>query len=390
MTSEVALAKLVSHAASFSPYYRSQPWAARVRSGQRVSFRDLPLTAKSVVKADPTAFHSDSVPESEGPTCEKATSGSTGEPSLVLKTKRHYVLNDLENGRLRQNWRMGWQTGFLTIEARSPDRASDGLTKTGERHWRVRSVDARDWMKALQSTEASFLQCSPSKALLVLEHAPPLEFLRVVSTSTEIIPDELKAAIARQPECRLLDTYGSVETGVIAVTCGHCGRYHLAGRHAIIEVLDEQGRPCEPGVMGRVVVTPLYNLAMPLLRFELGDYAIPAGGPECLFARRSLSQIVGRERNLFKLPDGARVVPWLPHGDALALGVRKFKLMQTTLQDVQFLYIPDERDLEVDADVVQRLIDVYVSPRLRVVPVRVDSIPAAPNGKYLLHESLVD
>jgi phenylacetate-CoA ligase len=129
---------------------------------------------------------------------------------------------------------------------------------------------------------------------------------------------------------------------------------------------------------------------MPLLRYELGDYAIPAGSRDCPFARRSLSKIVGRERNLFRLPDGARVVPWLPHGDALALGVRKFKLMQTSLRDVQFLYVPDERDLAVDADVVQRLVDTYVSPRLRVVAVKVESIPAAPNGKYLLHESLVD
>jgi hypothetical protein len=39
---------------------------------------------------------------------------------------------------------------------------------------------------------------------------------------------------------------------------------------------------------------------------------------------------------------------------------------------------------------VQRLVDIHVSPQLRVVPVRVDSIPPAPNGKYLLHESLVN
>ena len=196
-------------------------------------------------------------------------------------------------------------------------------------------------------------------------------------------------ALATKPNIRRRDHYGSVETGVIAITCPHCGRYHLADRHLVVEVLDEQDRPAAIGAMGRVVATPIFNLAMPLLRYELGDYAVPAETTGCLVSTRALSRIVGRDRNLFRLSNGERVTPQLPAAQVLALGVRKFKLIQKTLQDVDFVYVPAEKDLTVDRAVVQRLVDASVSPLLQVTPVRVDEIATTAGGKYLMHESLV-
>jgi len=44
------------------------------------------------------------------------------------------------------------------------------------------------------------------------------------------------------------------------------------GQHA--EILDEQGRPCAPGQLGRVGLTPLHNFALLLNRYAIGDYAL--------------------------------------------------------------------------------------------------------------------
>ena len=43
----------------------------------------------------------------------------------------------------------------------------------------------------------------------------------------------------------------------------------------------------------------------------------------------------------------------------------------------------------VDAEAAQRMIDIYVSPKLKAIPVKVSELPPAPNGKYLMHESLI-
>ena len=61
--------------------------------------------------------------------------------------------------------------------------------------------------------------------------------------------------------------------GIIALQCPSGGLYHLQSESVHVEILDEAGRPCAPGEIGRVIVSPLHNFAMPLLRYESGDYA---------------------------------------------------------------------------------------------------------------------
>jgi phenylacetate-CoA ligase len=358
-------------------------------AGERIAFRDIPTTPKSIVKAQPAAFYSDATPPSEGWIKDRATSGSSGEPLLLKKTERHYLVNAQENQRLRASWGDDPKAVSLKIDWRVADSQASTATKAGDRSWIVASPKAEDWIAALQETKASALSCYPSQALTLLESAPTLEHLRFIDTVGEVTPEALESALAARPNIRRRDTYGSVETGIIAVTCPHCGNYHLADRHLIVEVLDEQDRSAAIGAMGRVVATPLFNLAMPLLRYELGDYAIPAETPHCPVSTRALARIVGRDRDLFRLSSGERVTPQLPAAKVLALGVRKFKLVQTTLQNVDFLYVPSERNLTVDHDVIQRLVQTSVSPLLHVTPVRVDEIAATASGKYLMHESLV-
>jgi phenylacetate-CoA ligase len=384
-----ALTRLLSHTANHSPYYRDQVWAARLRVGERIAFRDVAITSKRQVKEQPSAFSCQSVPASEGEIFDKFTSGSTGEPTLVKKTKRHFEINRSENTRLQRSWGVEAQTGILAIDATLRDSRATGPIKTGPTRWKIESASPRDWADAVRTTHASMVTAVTSEALSLLEVAPDLEDLRILSTVGELIPDELRQAVARLRNCIHVDTYGCVEAGIIAATCRHCGFYHLADRHAVVEVLDDDGAPSEAGDMGRVVVTPLFNLATPLLRYEIGDYAIPVRTPNCPAAKRGLSKIVGRERNLFRLPDGTRVNPSIPSQDLVTLGLSKHKMLQTSLREIQFFYVPRDPAAVLDAGALQRLVDFYISPQVRATPVRVDAIAKSPNGKYLMHESLV-
>jgi phenylacetate-CoA ligase len=229
----------------------------------------------------------------------------------------------------------------------------------------------------------------PSQAVSILELKPSLDFLRLISTVGEVVPPELTKLIAGLPDCAHYDSYGSVETGIIAGKCSQCGNYHIADRHLIVEILDEDDRPVAPGGMGRVVVTPLYNLAMPLLRFELGDFAEIALDTGCSRSRYSLTRIVGREKNLFRLPDGSRVVPMLAAYDVIALGVREYKLLQRSPLEIDFIYVPRSPEVVLTETDVQPLITRNFSPLIKASPVRVTAIPRSTSGKFLMHESLV-
>lgn len=60
--------------------------------------------------------------------------------------------------------------------------------------------------------------------------------------------------------------YSANEVGYIALQCPRTEVYHVLSEGALVEVLDEHGQACAPGAIGRVVVTPLHNFAMPLFR----------------------------------------------------------------------------------------------------------------------------
>src|SRR5262249_42683065 len=48
----------------------------------------------------------------------------------------------------------------------------------------------------------------------------------------------------------------------------------------IVEVLDAAQQPVAPGERGRVVLTNLYNHALPIIRYELSDYVVRGRGQE--------------------------------------------------------------------------------------------------------------
>jgi len=391
-----SLASMLTHAAKFSPYYEKQEWAHRLRAGQGVKFREIPITAKSLVRDRTAEFFSSFVPPAHGEVKIKPTSGSTGEPMEVRKTQRHYQINYMENQRLKRGWGFEDHERVLFISLPMADHPAGQVEEEGRanggRKWTIHTAEPRVAFKFMLGIAPSFVTCSPSMILSVLkdceecEQVPPL---KLIATRAEVVPDELRDLIGKIPGCRLADFYGTVETGLIAGLCPLCGTYHPADRHLILELITDDGRPSGPGELGRVIVTPLFNRAMPLIRYETGDYAVRAPANSCTRSPYAITGIVGRETNLFKLPDGGKIVPRLPHRVAHELALRQFKLIQRTLTDIELLYIPRDDAAQITEAVAQDLIDRYMAPGFKVRCLRVSELPRAPSGKYLQHECLI-
>ena len=391
-----ALAAILSHAARHSPYYREQDWARRLLADGRLRLGEIPLTLKRIVKAAPERFFSSFVPAADGQVIVKHTSGSTGEPAPVRKTLRHFEVNTLEYHRLRDGWGFADHRRVVRVLSHEENLKLGTLTEEprsgGGRCWTLVSVDADAVFDLLRHSAATLVVTFPSIMSSVLERsleAPEPLQLRLVSTISELVPDELRALVKRIPGCRLVDLYGSVETGLIAAQCPLCEAYHPADRHLRFELVGEDGRSVTPGEMGRIVITPLFNTAMPLVRYETGDYAIERIGNRCPRSNRAIERILGRERNLFTLSDGSKIVPGIPAVLLYELGARRFKLVQTAPGEVELRYIPREEHSEISREAAQAVVDKHLSPKLRAVPVRVTDLPRSASGKYLTHESLV-
>lgn len=386
------MASLLAFAAHNAPYYRDQAWASGVRAGKPLRFADLPITPKQDVKDQVEQFYAQRVPASEGQILEKYTSGSTGVALRVLKTKRHFAINTEENQRLADGWGRGeYKTVVHTSYAEQGHEAGSVTETVGANdfhHWRVYSFASPLVADLLEKTRAPHFNSRPSVVLGALLEDKDFSFLRLISTVSEIIPPELRVLVSKLPDCRLFDSYGTVETGILASACAICGQYHTAAGHAHIEVLKD-GRPAQPGEMGKVVVTPLFNLAMPLIRYDLEDYVEIAAPGGCERPGLTFSKIIGRERNLFTLPEGGRVTPNIPPEDVLALGIRQYKLIQRTLTEVDLLYVPQSPAIEISQGVAQRLVDENLSPGIRASVHKVAEMPLSLGGKFLMHESLL-
>jgi phenylacetate-CoA ligase len=107
----------------------------------------------------------------------------------------------------------------------------------------------------------------------------------------------------------LTDLYSASETGYLALQCPRHEHYHVQSESVLLEVLDDAGRPCAPGQVGRVVATPLHNFAMPLVRYDIGDFAEVGEPCDCGRGLPVLKRILGRVRNMLTTADGKRYWP---------------------------------------------------------------------------------
>ncbi len=390
---ERKLRRLLSHAAVHSPWYREQAWAERVRHGAAASLTDIPVTPAAALRLENRAFFADRVPQIEGAVTSKFTSGSTGEPVEVRRTALQSQANMAENTRLKAAWRMDRLHGLLDI--RLPKKAGqealvdEQRLPNGSPFWTVYSVSSDDVARVFDDVRPNILRGYPSIVLAALRQIERAPFLKLVQTVGETIPPELEEKLKRFTSCRHMDSYGSVETGLIACRCARCGRYHVADGQLIVELLDGNDRSARPGTLGRVVVTVLLAMAMPLVRYDIGDLAIVGGENRCRKGNGSIQRIAGRIKSIFRTSGGTMIAPMIAAKSAAALDLERYKLLQTSLDHVEFLYKTRDGVPDITDHVAQKLVDQSMGRHFRGTATRVDDFPAAPSGKYVMHEGLV-
>ena len=181
---------------------------------------------------------------------------------------------------------------------------------------------------------------------------------------------------------KLIDLYSSQEVGNIAMQCPDHDHYHIQSESSLVEILNDAGEPCKPGEAGRVVVTNLHNWAMPLLRYEIRDYAVVGEPCDCGRSLPVLKRILGRERNMVRLPNGEQRWPTGFLKCAEIAPIRQFQFVQTRIDCIEGKLVT-ERPLSKEEEAALRstLHETFGYP-FELVFERVDAIPRKPNGKF--------
>jgi phenylacetate-CoA ligase len=132
-------------------------------------------------------------------------------------------------------------------------------------------------------------------------------------------------------KCAVLNRYGSREVGDVACSCEKNKGLHLNIFNNYVEILNKDLKPCKNGEFGRVYVTTLSNFSMPLIRYDIGDIAVPVEKNKCSCGRGMplISSVKGRDVNLFKKRDGTLIDgEYFTHLFYFKNWVNKFQVVQ--------------------------------------------------------------
>ncbi len=160
--------------------------------------------------------------------------------------------------------------------------------------------------------------------------------LKQVLTLGEILYPELREQCLRQWNVQVSDIYSCEEFGALAMQCPEHPHYHVQSECILLEVLRPDNTPCQPGEVGKTVISSLSNFATPMLRYENGDMAEVGEPCTCGRGLPVLKRIIGRVRNTAVLPNGERIMPSVATGTLLNdLPIKHFQLVQKTTEWVE-------------------------------------------------------
>jgi len=201
----------------------------------------------------------------------------------------------------------------------------------------------------LARTKPTVLTGSPSSLqiialeLLRLGKAAPRP--RIVVVRGEVLRPDVRSLVAEVFGGRVFDYYNAQEIGNIARQCSdNFGLMHVNHDACVVEILDDDGLPVSPGEEGDVVVTSLYSMAMPLLRYRLADRAILVHSERtrCPCGRQTkiITPPLGRDDDLVVLPNLQPVSSEVLTDLVMAAG-RGAGIESTFTRSVQFQIIQD-------------------------------------------------
>lgn len=154
-----------------------------------------------------------------------------------------------------------------------------------------------------------------------------------VGSAAEPLTAEAKEAVEAVWGVGVSNTYASSE-GFVAKSWGHSSQLYLPDDVAIIELVDDENRPVDPGVeSAKVLITHLHGRVQPLIRYEISDRVSWAEPPDgCPWRGQWLNPPQGRTDDIFRYgPDAAVVVH--PHVFRSALladpAILSYQIQQT-------------------------------------------------------------
>jgi phenylacetate-CoA ligase len=255
---------------------------------------------------------------------QHTTSGSTGKPVTVFRHQKQHRIQHSAKELLDVLWQgrdVSSSVAYLRMPPENDEHSSWGepftyLGRTGKAY-RLSLVTNTlpQLLDFLVEKNIKLFLVNPMVVKFLIQeqlrNPRPGASVEQILTWADRVDPELRQQTREVFGATISDRYSSTEFGFLAIQCPYYEHLHVLQFSNYLEILNKDNLPCQLGEPGRVVVTSLENLAMPLIRYELGDVA--AFGEPCEHGINLpvIEPKIVRAREAVVLPDGRLEIPYV-------------------------------------------------------------------------------
>ncbi len=332
-----------------------------------------------------------------------ASGGSTGEPTKFMQDN-YYSDWSAATKILFDEW-AGRKIGEPLIILWGSERDILGQTESASHrlaNWvqnlkllnsfRMTQEDMKKYIKEINSYKPkmilAYVQSIYELAKFIQDNKLQIYPPSSIMTSAGTLYPKYEELIKNVFQYPVFNRYGSREVGDMACDCEKHEGLHLNVFYHYIEIIDKNGKNCEPGKMGEVVVTALRNYTMPLIRFKIGDMAI-LSNKKCSCGRGlpMIHKIVGRTVDIFRNKDGHLIDgEYFTHLIYFKDYIKKFQFIQEKEDNIIVKLVLDNKESFVknkeDFDEITDKIKLVMGKDTKVEYNLVDEILPTKSGKY--------
>ncbi len=389
----VRLQAVLQHAWQTVPYYQRVWSAAGVHPSDVKTLDDLrhfPILTKTDIREHNDDLRSTAFDPSQ--LRVKKTSGSTGVPLRVYLD---------ENGAqwktactLRADQWSGWRLGQRVAKVwGNPEYRHFGL------RGRItnRIVDRAVYLDTIQLNDDRIREFATAlrrhRPGLIFGHAHSLYLVAcqlkkmgiddirpngMISTAMPL-HDWQRTVIEQVFGTKVTNRYGCEEVSLIACECEQHRGLHVAAESVYTEVLSTGSLP------GKLLITDLSNLAMPLIRYQIGDVVTPScHSCPCGRGLPMFDRIEGRDADYVVTPAG-NLISGISLTENFAMridGIAQLQIIQETQAHLRLRIVKDPTFGDANQRQITKLVHEMFGPTMRHDLEFVDLIPQEPSGKY--------
>lgn len=273
---EACIQRLLSHSKETVPFYADQ---------EDTVLRKWPVVNKNILRSNGDSVLSSKYKKEK--LISMSTSGSTGTPFTSWQdgNKKKHVNAET----LYYNGQIGFSIGKRIIYLRSvvSEVQKSNLKQFAQNIYLLDCNDLSD--KGIKEKIEFIVEYSKGCGAMLMGYASTLTAFQKyfekygygdvkdakiygVVSGSEMLYDATRLSIEKAFNCKCVSRYANEENGFLGQDWDENNVFLMNRADYFVEILKiYSDEPAEDGEVGRIVVTDLYNYAMPMIRYDTGD-----------------------------------------------------------------------------------------------------------------------